>query len=143
MSGAAPAAAAPPQAAGSRGGVTFPPTWRSYYRDLAVLAFPIPAGWGETSVTRKAAVTATLPITDLAKAADPANNERVVTTDKPGWIQFTFDRPFTLRAVTMNPGVALSGPGVGGAGMTAANLSHARPRVRPATTARRFGRSGS
>jgi hypothetical protein len=121
MSGAAPAAAAPPQAAGGRGGVTFPPTWRSYYRDLAVLAFPVPAGWGETSVTRKAAVTATLPITDLAKAADPANNERVVTTDKPGWIQFTFDRPFTLRAVTMNPGVAPAGTGGGGAGLTAGN----------------------
>ena len=66
-------------------------------------------------------MTATLPITDLAKVADPANNERVVTTDKPGWIQFAFDRPFTVRAVTMNPGVALSGPGGGGAGMPAAN----------------------
>ena len=101
--------------------MTFPPTWRSYYRDVAVLAFPIPTGWGETSATRKAAVTATLPIADLARAADPANNERVVTTDKPGWIQFAFEQPFTLRAITMNPGVALAGVGGGGAGMTAAN----------------------
>ncbi len=117
---AAPARA-PAQAAGGRGGVTFPPTWRSYYRDLATLAFPVPRGWGETSVTRRASLTATLPVTDFAKAADPANNERVVSTDKAGWIQFTFDQPFTLRAVTMNPGVALAGLGGGGAGMTAAN----------------------
>ena len=106
---------------GGRGGPTFPPSWRGYYRDLAVLAFPIPAGWNETSVTRKAAVTSTLPISDLAKAADPKNNERVVTTDKGGWLQFTFEAPFTLRAVTVNPGVALSGPGGGGVGMTGAN----------------------
>jgi hypothetical protein len=86
-----------------------------------VLAFPVPAGSGDTSVTRPATVTSSLPITDLAKVADPANNERIVTTDKPGWLQFAFDRPFTLRAVTMNPGVALSGPGGGGVGMSAAN----------------------
>jgi hypothetical protein len=112
-----------PQAAarGGRGGAAVPPSWRSYYRDLAVLAFPIPAGWGDTSVTRKAIVTTNLPISDLAKVADPANNDRVVTTDKPGWLQFAFDRPFTLRAVTMNPGgAAPAGPG-GGAGMNAAN----------------------
>jgi hypothetical protein len=108
-------------ARGGRGGPPFPPTWRSYYRDLAVLAFPVPSGWGESSVTRNAKVTASLPITDFAKVADPDNNERVVTTDKAGWIQFTFDRPFTLRAVTMNPGVALAGLGIGGAGMAPAN----------------------
>jgi hypothetical protein len=111
----------PPAAARGRGGPTVPPSWRSYYRDLAVLAFPVPAGWGETSVTRKASVTSSLPITELTKAADPNNNERVVSTDRAGWIQFAFDRPFTLRAITMNPGVALAGPGGGGAGMNAAN----------------------
>jgi hypothetical protein len=123
--GAAPAGAAmaagAPGGGGGRGGPSFPPSWRSYYRDLAVLAFPVPAGWGESSVSRNATVTSSLPITDLAKAADPNNNERVVSTDKAGWIQFAFERPFTLRAVTMNPGVALAGPGGGGAAMNAAN----------------------
>jgi hypothetical protein len=87
-----------------RRGPSFPPSWNNYYRDLAVLAFPIPADWGETSVTRKARVTTNLPITDLAKAVEPANNERIVDTDKAGWIQFAFDQPFTLRAATVNPG---------------------------------------
>ncbi|MBP1598217.1 MAG: hypothetical protein H6Q05_3594 [Acidobacteria bacterium] len=105
-------------APGGRRGPTFPPFWSNYYRDQAVLAFPIPADWGETSVTRKPKVTTNLPITDLAKAVDPANNERIVTTDKAGWIQFAFDQPFTLRAVTVNPGGGGGGgfgaPGAGG-----------------------------
>ena len=106
---AGPGGAAAP---GGRQGPTFPPFWSNYYRDQAVLAFPIPADWGETSVMRKPKVTTNLPITDLAKAVDPANNERIVTTDKAGWIQFAFDQPFTLRAVTVNPG----GGGGGGFG---------------------------
>jgi len=114
-----PALARPIRPAGrGRGGPTFPPAFSNYYRDLAVLAFPVPADWGETSVTRKATVTASLPITDLAKAADPANNERVVDTGKAGWIQFAFDQPFTLRAVTVNPG-----GGVGGASQANPYLS--------------------
>ena len=104
---------------GGRGGASFPPAYSNYYRDLAVLAFPVPADWGETSVSRKANVTTNLPISDVAKAADPANSERVVTTDKPGWIQFAFDQPFTLRAVTVNPGGGAGGFGGGGGGQQA------------------------
>jgi hypothetical protein len=107
-------------AAGGRFGArgpAFPPSFSAYYRDLAVLAFPVPPDWDETSVSCKARVTTSLPITDLAKAADPNNTERVVTTDKPGWIQFAFDEPFTLRSVTVNPGIGAGGfsPGMGGA----------------------------
>jgi hypothetical protein len=109
---------------GGRGGPSFPPSWANYYRDLAVLAFPVPADWGETSVTRKARVTTSLPITDLVKAADPANNDRVVDTDKAGWIQFTFDQPFTLRAVTVNPGGGAGGFGGGGGGGNPYRIAH-------------------
>jgi len=117
-----PAGQAPPQAAPARrGSVSIPPFWRDYYRDLAILAFPVPEGWGETSVTRKPKVTTNLPVTDLAKLTDPANNERVVTTDKAGWIQFAFDQPFTLRSVTINPGVAAQGIGFGGGSPQAGN----------------------
>jgi hypothetical protein len=112
---AAPGGAAPQGMMGGRGGPSFPPSWSSYYRDLAVLAFPIPGNWDETSVTRKAKVTTDLPITDLAKAADPANNERVVTTEKAGYIQFAFDQPFTLRSVSVNAGLG-GGGGFGGMG---------------------------
>ena len=81
-----------------------------------MLAFPVPADWGETSVTRQAKVTGTLPVTDLAKVADRTNNQQVVNTDKPGYLQFVFDQPFTLRAVTMNPGGGGGGFGGGGRG---------------------------
>jgi hypothetical protein len=67
---------------GGRGGPAFPPSWSNYYRDLAMLVFPVPADWGETSVTRRAKVTGTLPVTDFAKVADPTINEQVVSTDK-------------------------------------------------------------
>jgi len=125
--GATPgAAAAGAFAGGGRGGPIFPAAWSSYYRDQAVLAFPIPADWGETSVTRKAKVSTDLPISDLAKAADPNNAERVVTTEKAGWIQFAFEQPFTLRAVTVNPGIGAGGfaPGGGGGPANPYRIAH-------------------
>lgn len=106
--GTAAAQAAPP-IFGGRGAPPLPRVWGEYYRDLAVLAFPIPPGWGETSVTRKARLTTNLPVTDMARLADPNNNERVLETDRAGWIQFSFDEPFTLRSVTVNPGPAAAG----------------------------------
>ena len=122
-------AGAPAGPAGGRG-PAFPPFWSNYYRDQAVLAFPVPADWGETSVTRKAKLTTNLPITDLVKAVDPANSERIVTTDKTGWIQFAFDQPFTLRSVTVNPG----GGGAGGFGGGAAGAG-GQPAGNPYRTA--------
>lgn len=89
---------------GGRSQATVPESWNNYYRDLNVLAFQEPSGWGETNVTRNAKVTATLPVSDIQKLADPANRERIVNTDQEGYIQFAFDEPFTLRSVKMNPG---------------------------------------
>jgi alpha-L-rhamnosidase len=86
----------------------------NYYRELGVLAFPIPADWNETNVTLKAKVTTNLPVIDLKKVIDPANTERVISTDKEGWLQFAFDKPFTLRSVTVHPGGGA--PGMGPAG---------------------------
>ena len=80
------------------------PAWRDYYRDIAILAFPVPSGWNETSRSRNAKVTTNLPIKDLSKISDPRNTEVVLITDQPGWIQFDFDTPFTLRSVTVEPG---------------------------------------
>lgn len=126
----AQAGAAAAVAFGGGGGraMTFPDAFRNYYRDLAVLAFPIPADYGETSVTRKAKVTSDLPITDLAKAADPANTERVVDTEKAGYVQFAFDQPFTLRSVTVHPGPT---PGAGFGGGFGAGAPGQAPATNP------------
>ncbi len=83
---------------------TEPQSWRDYYRDLAVLALPVPADWGETNVTRDAALTATLPVKDAAKLTDITSRELMIDTDQAGHIQFSFDAPFTLRSIRMNPG---------------------------------------
>jgi len=81
-----------------------PESWENYYRDLNVLAFLEPADWGQTNLSRNAKVTATLKVKDLQKITDPGNRDLMVSTDQPGYIQFAFDEPFTLRSVTMNPG---------------------------------------
>jgi len=81
-----------------------PESWENYYRDLNVLAFREPAGWGETNISRDAKITATLQVSDIQKLADPDNRERVVNTDQQGYIQYEFAAPFTLRSLTMNPG---------------------------------------
>ncbi|MBN2028824.1 hypothetical protein JW824_01130 [bacterium] len=84
-----------------RGGETVPESWNNYYRDLDVLAFPVPDDWGETHITRNAKVTTNLPVSDLQKLVDLNNTESVLNTEQVGYIQFEFDRPFTLRSITM------------------------------------------
>jgi hypothetical protein len=85
-----------------------------YYRDIATLALPVGKGWEETSANRHARVTSDLPVTDLARLADPANADQVIETDRGGYFQFAFDAPFTLRSVTVRTAHATSGyaPGV-------------------------------
>ncbi|MBN2480789.1 MAG: twin-arginine translocation signal domain-containing protein [Bacteroidales bacterium] len=87
-----------------RGGEYIPQSWNDYYRDLNVLAFPIPWDWEQTNINCNAKITTNLPVTNLAKLVDPNNTEIVLITDQAGWIQFAFDQPFTLRTVTINPG---------------------------------------
>lgn len=78
--------------------------WDDYYRELNILAFPVPADWGETNRSRNAEVTTNLPVSDLQKLVDPENTEQVLNTEEGGYIQFGFSEPFILRSVTMNPG---------------------------------------
>jgi len=97
-----------------------PPAQRNYYRDIATLALPWPAQWDETSFTRGARITTNLPLAGgaAARITDPDNREEVVdwrrvAEDRPSWIEYAFDRPFTLRSITVRtpspPGFA---PGV-------------------------------
>lgn len=85
-----------------------------YYRDIATLAFQVPASWNQDSLSRRPQVTSNLPIADIAKLLDPDNAEQVLDTQREGWIQFVFGTPFTLRSVTIRTAQATSGyaPGV-------------------------------
>ena len=81
-----------------------PEEWSSYYKELSVVAFPIPEDWGKTNITESADVTSSLDVADYQKLTDLDNSENVIKTINAGWIQFSFDQPFTLRTITMNPG---------------------------------------
>jgi hypothetical protein len=93
---------------------------RDYYRDIAALALPWRVEWDETSFTRRARISTDLPleIADPQRISDPENREQVidwqrVPSDRPSWIEYAFQRPFTLRSITVRtpspPGFA---PGV-------------------------------
>ncbi len=103
-----------------RGPVPKPAAKLGYYRDIAVIALPWPEQWERTSYTERARVTTSLPlkVSAAARISDPDNMEQAidwaaVPTDRPSWIEYAFDRPFTLRSITVStpspPGFA---PGV-------------------------------
>jgi hypothetical protein len=109
-----------PGGAPVEGPLPLPPRRRDYYRDIATLALPWPAQWDETSFTRRARITTDLPLksADAARISDPGNREQMidwarVPGERPSWIEYAFDRPFTLRSITVRtpspPGFA---PGV-------------------------------
>ncbi|MGA8093581.1 MAG: glycosyl hydrolase [Steroidobacteraceae bacterium] len=91
-----------------------------YYRDIAAIALPWPEEWDRTSYTERARVTTSLPlkVSAAARINDPDNLEQAidwaaVPKDRPSWIEYAFERPFTLRSITVRtpspPGFA---PGV-------------------------------
>ncbi|MGH8296534.1 MAG: glycosyl hydrolase, partial [Steroidobacteraceae bacterium] len=97
-----------------------PPRKRDYFRDIATLALPWPAEWDATSFTLHARISTDLALKapDAALISDPDNHEQMidwerVPSDRPSWIEYAFDRPFTLRSITVRtpspPGFA---PGV-------------------------------
>jgi alpha-L-rhamnosidase len=92
-----------------------PAAKHDYYREIATIALPYPREWEETSFTRRASIATNLPlkVPDTAVLSDPDNTSEVVDTQQPGWIDYTFDTPFTLRSIRVHtpaaPGYA---PGV-------------------------------
>ena len=81
-----------------------PPAKHDYYREIATVALPYPREWDETSYTRRARVTTNLPlkVADGGVLSDPGNGLEVVDTQQAGWIDYTFDAPFTLRSITVH-----------------------------------------
>lgn len=90
------------------GALPQPPAQHDYYRDIATLALPWRAEWEETSFSRHARITTDLPleVAQPARITDPDNAAQVidwqrVPGDRPSWIEYAFDRPFTLRSITV------------------------------------------
>lgn len=74
-----------------------PPTVQNYYRDVAVYAYPTPAGISSTA-TSKPHATSSIAGLKADLLALPGNKE-TIRLSEPGWIQYAFDKPFTCRSL--------------------------------------------
>jgi hypothetical protein len=90
--------------------LTRPPAIENYYRDLRVVAFPLPPAW-ETSLSRTVEVTSSYAAERLNEL-NGSGAAAIIDTDQPGWIQYSFEQPFTVRGLSIEgpPGI---GPGAG------------------------------
>jgi hypothetical protein len=84
-----------------------PPAKLDFYRDIAVLAFPTPAGGGNTPLaSMSASVTASSRNFDanaLIKGTTFAQLP-VVAPDQPQYVQMDFPSPVAIQTVTITPG---------------------------------------
>jgi hypothetical protein len=90
-----------------QGGKTFndtlakPESYKGYYQDIEVLAYPSLQGTGISTKTIKPKVTCSLPNTDLQYLVDPANKKSFATSE-PCWIQLEFAQSFTCRSLVIH-----------------------------------------
>lgn len=77
-----------------------PETIENYYKDIAVFAYPTHEDADKNSFVIKPRVTSSLPGTDPHYLAERENN-RSFGSDRPCWIQYAFDEPFTVRSITI------------------------------------------
>ncbi|WP_298731587.1 glycosyl hydrolase [uncultured Chitinophaga sp.] len=72
-----------------------PAAYQGYYRDIAVMAFPSPEGEG---VMAKPRVSTSLPGVDASFLLND-DNRKNFRSDAGGWIQFSYEQPFTCRTI--------------------------------------------
>jgi hypothetical protein len=76
-----------------------PEKLENYYKDVAVFAFPSLKGTGLSTATIKPVVT-TNTGADASFLANPSNTKNF-TSDDFCWIQYSFEKPFTLRSLVI------------------------------------------
>lgn len=77
-----------------------PESYKGYYRDIRILAYPSPTGSGISSKNLVPKVTASTG-EDVQFLAEPGNKKKFATS-KPCWIQLGFDKPFTCRSLVVH-----------------------------------------
>ena len=77
-----------------------PESYKGYYKDIRVFAYPSPEGSGITSQTIVPKVTASTGA-DVQYLAGPSHKQSF-TSNEPCWIQFAFDKPFTCRSLVIH-----------------------------------------
>jgi hypothetical protein len=71
---------------------------KGYYRDIAVLAYPVIEGTNSTTSTMLPLVTTSMPGVDAGFLSVPNNNKTFKSIDSC-WIQYAFEKPFTCRSI--------------------------------------------
>ncbi len=79
-----------------------PESYKGYYKDIAVFAFPTPDGEGISTKTVKPGVTSSIEGISPQFLANVDNSEEF-KSESPCWIQYEFDKPFTCRTVQIKP----------------------------------------
>ncbi|MDB4919575.1 glycosyl hydrolase [Mucilaginibacter sp.] len=77
-----------------------PQSYKGYYKDIKVLAYPSPEGSGITTKTMIPKVTASTGA-DVQFLVEP-DNKKSFTSNEPCWIQLAFDAPFTCRSLVIH-----------------------------------------
>ena len=80
-----------------------PEMYGSYYRDIAVFAFPTPVDAQFTTASIKPGITTNMGSEDPGYLVDP-ENKRVFRSDDPGWIQYEFEEAFPCRTIHIRTG---------------------------------------
>ena len=75
-----------------------PQTNENYYRDIAVYAFPTPAGESISTETIIPKVSTSVANEDAQFLIDSSNTKNF-SSAQPCWIQYAFDQPFTCRTI--------------------------------------------
>ncbi|WP_158827521.1 glycosyl hydrolase [Mucilaginibacter lacusdianchii] len=78
-----------------------PESYKGYYKDITVLAYPSPVGTGISTKTIVPKITTSIPNTDVQYLADPGNKKTFSSNDSC-WLQLTFSEPFTCRSLVIH-----------------------------------------
>ncbi|QJD97302.1 DNA-binding protein [Mucilaginibacter robiniae] len=76
-------------------------SYKGYYRDIAVFAYPSPQGSGISTQNNTPKVTTSLPEQDVQYLVEPGNKKNFSSADSC-WIQLAFDQPFTCRSLIIH-----------------------------------------
>ena len=79
-----------------------PESYKGYYKDIAIFAYPTPKGENISSYDVKPKVSTSIANTDAQFLANE-NNEENFRSESPCWIQYAFDKPFTCRTIQIIP----------------------------------------
>ncbi|MDR2804650.1 MAG: DNA-binding protein [Dysgonamonadaceae bacterium] len=79
-----------------------PKSYPGYYEDIAVFAYPSLPGEGAAADNNPPTITTNAPNSDARFLAN-ANAGETFRSDRPCWIQFSYDEPFTCRSLQIQP----------------------------------------